>query len=110
MEQILTVIEAAHLLRCSRAHVQNVVGAVAQFERELIAERVRAGMAHAPTTGKQIGRPRASVYPRRVSELRADGLSLLDIAKALRVPISRVRRSLAAAPAASRDFPVVIRT
>jgi DNA invertase Pin-like site-specific DNA recombinase len=86
----------------------NVVGAVAQFERDLIAERVRAGMAHARATGKQIGRPRAPVDSRRVGELRADGLSLRGIAKALSVPVSRVRRSLVAAPAASRDFPVVI--
>ncbi len=35
----------------------HIVGAVAQFERDLIAERVRAGMAHAKSLGKHIGRP-----------------------------------------------------
>jgi len=34
----------------------HVVGGVAQFERDLIAERVRAGMAHARAMGKRIGR------------------------------------------------------
>jgi len=82
MEQILTAIESAHLLRCSRAHVQNVVGAVEQFERDLIAERVKAGMAHARAT--------------QVRELRQNGLSLRAIAQELSVPVPRVRRSLAA--------------
>ncbi len=36
----------------------HIVGAVAQFERDLIAERVRAGMAHAKSLGKHIGPPR----------------------------------------------------
>src|SRR5258708_1216896 len=39
----------------------HIVGAVAQFERDLIAERVRAGLAHARAMGKHIGRPRAQV-------------------------------------------------
>lgn len=34
-----------------------VLGAVAEFEREMIRERVRAGLAHARRTGKQLGRP-----------------------------------------------------
>lgn len=35
----------------------HIMGAVAQFERDLIAERVRAGIAHARALGKRIGRP-----------------------------------------------------
>jgi DNA invertase Pin-like site-specific DNA recombinase len=88
----------------------NVVGAVAQFEQDLIAERVRAGMAHARATGKQIGRPRAPVDTKRAHDLRANGLSLRGIATALKVPVSRVRRSLAERPPASGDDAAVIRT
>src|SRR5262249_30052301 len=73
----------------------NVVGAVAQFERDLIAERVRAGMALARARGRLIGRPRAPVDTTRLCELRAHGLSLRAIAKALNVPVSRVRRNMA---------------
>ena len=76
----------------------HIVGAVAQFERDLIAERVRAGMAHARSLGKHIGRPRAKVDVEAVRNLRSQGKSLRSIGMVLGVPISRVRRALAAAP------------
>lgn len=72
----------------------HVVGAVAQFERDLIAERVRAGMAHARSMGKKIGRPRAVVDREMVAQLRVQGLSLRIIARTLNIPVSRVRRAL----------------
>ena len=73
----------------------HIVGAVAQFERDLIAERVRAGIAHARAMGKRIGRPRAPIDARVVEALRTQGYSLRQIAKTLGVPVSRVRRALA---------------
>ena len=73
----------------------HVVGAVAQFERDLIAERVRAGLAHARALGKHIGRPRAEVDFAQVANLRNQKLSLRNIAKSLGIPVSRVRRALA---------------
>jgi DNA invertase Pin-like site-specific DNA recombinase len=72
----------------------HVMGAVAQFERDLIAERVRAGIAHARALGKRIGRPRAEIDVAQVRSLRAQGKSLRQIARALDVPVSRVRRAL----------------
>jgi DNA invertase Pin-like site-specific DNA recombinase len=72
----------------------HIVGAVAQFERDLIAERVRAGMAHARAMGKRIGRPRAIVDVEAVSKLRGGGQSLREIAVSLNIPVSRVRRAL----------------
>ena len=72
----------------------HIVGAFAQFERELIRERVRSGMAHARAMGKRIGRPRAIVDLEKVAQLRAQGLSLRVIARALDIPVSRVRRAL----------------
>jgi DNA invertase Pin-like site-specific DNA recombinase len=83
----------------------HVVGAVAQFERDLIAERVRAGMAHARAMGKHIGRPRAKVDVEDVRDLRSQGKSLRTIATALGVPISRVRRALSrlATPVAEKN-------
>ena len=46
-----------------------VLGAVAEFEREMLRERVRAGMAQARRAGKRVGRPalRANFIPRRSS-------------------------------------------
>ena len=73
----------------------HIVGAVAQFERDLIAERVRAGMAHARAMGKKIGRPRAHVDLEAITRLRVQGKSLRNIATTLSVPVSRVRRALA---------------
>ena len=74
----------------------HVVGAVAQFERDLIAERVRAGIAHARALGKRIGRPRSQIDTEQVNALRHQGRSLRQIAQSLNVPVSRVRRALAA--------------
>jgi len=74
----------------------HVVGAVAQFERDLIAERVRAGIAHARALGKRIGRPRSQINTEQVNALRHQGRSLRQIAQSLNVPVSRVRRALAA--------------
>ena len=39
----------------------NIIGAMAEFERELIRERVKAGMKNAKAKGVRIGRPRAKV-------------------------------------------------
>jgi len=74
----------------------HIVGAVAQFERDLIAERVRAGMAHARSMGKRIGRPRAKVDLEQITRLRSLGHSLRGIARTLEIPVSRVRRALVA--------------
>ena len=84
----------------------HIVGAVAQFERDLIAERVRAGIAHARAMGRRIGRPRAEIDVEEVVALRHGKRSLREIARALSVPVSRVRRALEAVegpPAATRN-------
>ena len=73
----------------------HVAGAVVQFEWDLIAERVRAGMAHARAIGKGVGRPRAIIDADKVARLRNQGCSLREIEKQLDVPVSRVRRALA---------------
>ena len=82
-----------------------LLGAVAQFERDLIAERVRAGMAHARAMGKHIGRPRAAVDTAAVRALRSDGKSLRAIATTLGIPVSRVRRALIPASPVSPASP-----
>jgi len=51
-----------------------VLGAVAELERSLIAERVRAGLRHAQAKGKRLGRPTKHVNPARVAALRAQGM------------------------------------
>ena len=52
-----------------------VLGAVAELERSLIAERVRAGIRNARAKGKRLGRPRVAVDGPRIAALRAQGHS-----------------------------------
>jgi DNA invertase Pin-like site-specific DNA recombinase len=55
--------------------VFTVLGAVAELERSLIAERVRAGLRNARAKGRKLGRPRVDVDPTRIAALRAKGRS-----------------------------------
>ena len=55
--------------------VFTVLGAVAELERSLIVERVRAGLRNARAKGKTLGRPRISVDAAHIRRLRASGLS-----------------------------------
>ncbi len=53
----------------------NVIGAMAQFERDLIRERTLSGMAAARRRGARIGRPRVEVDFGKIRGLRSQGLS-----------------------------------
>jgi len=66
-----------------------VLGAVAELERSLIAERVRAGLRHAKAKGKRLGRPTKHVDPAEVAALRAQGLSWRKLG--LRLGVSAAR-------------------
>jgi DNA invertase Pin-like site-specific DNA recombinase len=54
--------------------VFTVLGAVAELERSLIAERVRAGLRNAKGKGKRLGRPRRVVDTAKIAPLRAQGV------------------------------------
>jgi DNA invertase Pin-like site-specific DNA recombinase len=73
--------------------VFTVLGAVAELERSLIAERVRAGLRNARAKGKTLGRPRRVVDARRVASLRAQGLGWRAIAKQLGVGVGTLYRA-----------------
>ena len=75
--------------------VFTVLGAVAELERSLIAERVRAGLRNARAKGTRLGRPRISVDASRVARLRAEGRTVREIAVALGVSRSLVHKTLA---------------
>ena len=63
-----------------------VISAIAEFERSLIAERVRSGTAKAHAMGKQHGRPKTSADTiKEIKCLRRQGKSLNNIAKQLGV-------------------------
>jgi len=52
-----------------------IIGAMAEFERALIQERVRAGLRNAQAKGRRLGTPRVVVDVSRIASLRADGRS-----------------------------------
>jgi DNA invertase Pin-like site-specific DNA recombinase len=71
----------------------------AAFEREVLGERVRAGLAHARQNGKRLGRPvTAALHAKQVRKLRRAGLSKSEIARRLNIGRTSVRRILAAPP------------
>src|SRR5258708_32443305 len=72
-----------------------IVSAVAQLERDLIRERVTAGIGNARANGKKLGRPMRTVDRDRILQLRAEGYSLRQIATTLRVGYGTVRHRLA---------------
>src|SRR6202049_318181 len=71
-----------------------VLGAVAELERSLIVERVRAGLRNARAKGKTLGRPRVVVDTERITALRAQGLSLRSIASELGTNTASARRAV----------------
>jgi DNA invertase Pin-like site-specific DNA recombinase len=75
--------------------VFTVLGAVAELERSLIVERVRAGLRNARAKGKTLGRPRVVVDAATVSRLRNQGRTIREIAEHLGVSRSLVHKTLA---------------
>jgi DNA invertase Pin-like site-specific DNA recombinase len=67
-----------------------IIAAMAEFERSLIQERVRAGLKHARARGKILGRPRKIVDADRILSLRASGASWRQIAREMRVSVGTV--------------------
>ena len=61
--------------------VFGIFASIAEFERELIRERVRSGIAAARARGKRLGRPKAAVDASRIAILRAEGLSWAAISQ-----------------------------
>jgi DNA invertase Pin-like site-specific DNA recombinase len=70
-----------------------VLGAVAELERSLIRERVKAGLRNAKAKGKHVGRPRLSLDLSEIARLRGLGLSWLKISERLGVGEGTVRRA-----------------
>jgi len=75
-----------------------IISAVAQLERDIIAERVKAGLRRAKENGKKLGRPRATVDTEKIHWLRSKGLSLRAIAKETGVSRTTVSDVLSSSP------------
>src|SRR6202451_425204 len=72
-----------------------VLGAVAELERSLIVERVRAGLRNAVAKGKKIGRPTCDVDASQIASLRAQSVSWREVERRTGVSARTARRVLA---------------
>jgi DNA invertase Pin-like site-specific DNA recombinase len=75
-----------------------IIGAMAEFERSLIQERVRAGLRNARAKGKKFGRPRAQVDANSVAALRSEGLSWSQVCQRLKLSKGTAQRAFSGLP------------
>jgi DNA invertase Pin-like site-specific DNA recombinase len=93
----VSLTEALDLTTPAGRAMAALLAVFAGFEREILGERVRAGMAHARQNGKRLGRPAtAAMHTDKVSKLSRSGLSKSEIARRLNIGRTSVRRILAA--------------
>jgi DNA invertase Pin-like site-specific DNA recombinase len=72
--------------------VFTVLGAVAELERSLIVERVKAGLRNARAKGKRLGRPKKILDTKRIAAQRAKGIGWKRIAAEMRVGVGTIYR------------------
>ncbi|MFQ5929417.1 MAG: recombinase family protein [Candidatus Methylomirabilales bacterium] len=72
--------------------LRNIFASVAEYEREMIRERVVAGLRKAKASGKHVGRPRKVLNRFRIDRLREEGLTWRAIAERMDLPRSTVHR------------------
>ncbi len=80
-----------------------IVAAVAQLERDLIRERVRAGIGNARAKGVRLGRPRRMLDVELARMLQADGRGLREIARLMNIGRGTLARALRAVPASKGE-------
>jgi DNA invertase Pin-like site-specific DNA recombinase len=71
-----------------------ILASVAELERSLIAERVKAGLRNARAKGKRLGRPRVVVNAAQISTLRAQGRSWREITDEMAISKGSAQRAL----------------
>jgi DNA invertase Pin-like site-specific DNA recombinase len=86
--------EAVDTSTASGRMVLTFLGAIAEFEREIIRERVVCGLERAKANGTTLGRPRAGFDVNEALRLKRDGLSWSQLAKQMPVSSATLRRTL----------------
>jgi DNA invertase Pin-like site-specific DNA recombinase len=91
----VSLTEALDLTTPSGRAMAALLAVFAEFEREILRERVRAGLAHARLNGKRLGRPETVArYAAEIRKLHHSGVSKSEIARRLQVGRTSVRRIL----------------
>lgn len=75
-----------------------IIGAMAEFERSLIQERVRAGLRNAQARGVRLGRPRTAVDAAQIARMRASGSSWRQISEKLGIGVGTACRAFQTLP------------
>jgi DNA invertase Pin-like site-specific DNA recombinase len=76
--------------------VFGIFASIAEFERELIRDRVRSGIAAARARGARLGRPRRDIDADQVAALRAEGLSWREVGRTLSIGVATARTAFQA--------------
>ena len=91
----VSLTEALDLTTPAGRAMAALLAVFAEFEREVLRERVRAGLAHARQNGKRLGRPlTAALHADQVRKLGRSGISKSQIARQLKIGRTSVRRIL----------------
>ncbi|MGA3242637.1 MAG: recombinase family protein [Bryobacteraceae bacterium] len=91
----VSLTEALDLTTPAGRAMAALLAVFAEFEREILRERVRAGLAHARQNGQTLGRPiTAATKAGEVRALRRAGISKAEIARRLQIGRTSVRRIL----------------
>jgi putative DNA-invertase from lambdoid prophage Rac len=91
----ISLTEALDLTTSSGRAMAGMLAIFAEFEREILRERVKAGIAQARKEGRRHGRPRtASLKAEEILRLKAERLSHSEIARRLGIGRTSVRRIL----------------
>jgi DNA invertase Pin-like site-specific DNA recombinase len=92
----VSLTEALDLTTPAGRAMAGLLAVFAEFEREILRERVRAGLAHARLNGKHLGRPPSVIQKSaEVRKLYRQGISKSEIARRLQIGRTSVRRILA---------------
>jgi putative DNA-invertase from lambdoid prophage Rac len=95
----VSLTEALDLTTPAGRAMAGLLAVFAAFEREILQERVRAGLAHARQNGKRLGRPETeALHTAENRKLHRAGVSKSEIARRLTIGRTSVRRILAKKP------------
>ena len=93
----VSLTEALDLTTPAGRAMAGLLAVFAQFEKEILRERTRAGLAHARESGKRLGRPAtAAVHVAEIRKLHRAGVSKSEIARRVQIGRTSVRRILGA--------------
>ena len=92
----VSLTEALDLTTPAGRAMAALLAVFAEFEREILRERVRAGLAHARQNGQRLGRPMtAGLHAAEIRKLHRAGVTKAEIARRLNIGRTSVRRILA---------------